>query len=95
MDRSPEDLREVGNYVVALEHGISRLKKPPRYVRLTRELHDKLMTDVQGGPSSARTFSQDSELDWQAWQHDRNCFVHPATAGSGRAVSRGGGKVPA
>src|SRR5271170_7244186 len=26
VDRSPEDLREVGNYVVALEHGISRLK---------------------------------------------------------------------
>ena len=25
VDRSPEDLREVGNYVVALEHGISRL----------------------------------------------------------------------
>lgn len=24
VDRSPEDLHEVGNYVVALEHGISR-----------------------------------------------------------------------
>ena len=24
--RSPEDLREVGNYVIALEHGIARLK---------------------------------------------------------------------
>src|SRR5881397_1576919 len=29
VDRSPEDLREVSNYVVALEHGISRLKKLP------------------------------------------------------------------
>src|SRR5881275_1765126 len=27
--RSPEDLREVGNYVVALEHGIARLGKIP------------------------------------------------------------------
>src|SRR5437667_4999929 len=48
VDRSPEDLREVGNYVIALEHGISRLKKLPLCVRLTRELHEKLMTGVQG-----------------------------------------------
>jgi len=29
IDRSPEDLQEVGNYVAALEHGISRLKRLP------------------------------------------------------------------
>jgi Fic family protein len=48
VDRSPEDLREVGNYVVALEHGSSRLKKLPLGVRLVRELHEKLMTGVAG-----------------------------------------------
>jgi len=48
VDRSPEDLREVGNYVVALEHGISRLKNLPLCVRFTRELHEKLMTGVKG-----------------------------------------------
>jgi Fic family protein len=48
VDRSPDDLREVGNYVVALEHGISRLRKLPICVRLTRELHEKLMTGVRG-----------------------------------------------
>jgi Fic family protein len=48
VDRSPEDLREVGNYVVALEHGISRLKKLPLCVRLVRELHEKLITGVPG-----------------------------------------------
>ena len=37
--RSPEDLREVGNYVVALEHGVARLKKLPLSLRLVRELH--------------------------------------------------------
>jgi Fic family protein len=47
VDRSPDDLREVGNYVMALEHGISRLKKLPICVRLTRELHGKLMTGVR------------------------------------------------
>src|SRR5580692_6660995 len=48
VDRSPEDLREVGNYVVALEHGIAQLNKLPLCVRLIRELHGKLMTDVRG-----------------------------------------------
>jgi Fic family protein len=56
VDRSPEDLREVGNYVVALEHGISRLKNLPLCVRLTRELHAKLMTDVQGQQAAPGRF---------------------------------------
>jgi Fic family protein len=56
VDRSPDDLREVGNYVVALEHGISRLKKLPICVRLTRELHEKLMTGVRGQQSTPGQF---------------------------------------
>ena len=48
VERSPDDLREVGNCVVALEHGISRLGKLPICVRLVRELHEKLMTGVRG-----------------------------------------------
>ncbi|HTV81240.1 MAG TPA: Fic family protein [Acidobacteriaceae bacterium] len=48
VQRSPEDLREVGNYVVALEHGISRLSKLPLSVRLLREVHEKLMEGVRG-----------------------------------------------
>jgi Fic family protein len=46
--RSPEDLREVGNYVAALEYGIKRLKTLPLSLRLVRELHEKLMTGVRG-----------------------------------------------
>src|SRR6204780_5462037 len=56
VDRSPEDLREVGNYVVVLYHGISRLKKLPLCVRLTRELHEKLMTGVQGHQAAPGRF---------------------------------------
>ena len=56
VDRSPDDLREVGNYVVALEHGISRLKKLPLCVRLTRELHEKLMAGVTGQQSAPGQF---------------------------------------
>jgi Fic family protein len=48
VERSPDDLREVGNYVAALEHGIARLKELPICVRLIRELHQKLMTGVRG-----------------------------------------------
>jgi Fic family protein len=48
VERSPDDLREVGNYVTALEHGISLLKKLPISVRLIRELHKKLMQGVRG-----------------------------------------------
>ena len=86
VDRSPEDLREVGNYVVALEHSISRLKKLPLCVRLSRELREKTHDRRPGASSCAQTVSEDSELDRQAWQHDRHCFVHPASSGAGSHV---------
>lgn len=47
VERSPDDLREVGNYVVALEYGIRRLKSIPLSLRLTRELHEQLMKGVR------------------------------------------------
>src|SRR5471032_2759604 len=56
VDRSPEDLREVGNYVVALEHGMAQLNKLPLCVRLIRELHSKLMTDVRGDQATPGKF---------------------------------------
>jgi Fic family protein len=56
VDRSPEDLREVGNYVVALEHGIARLKKLPLCVRIIRELHGKLMEGVRGEQATPGRF---------------------------------------
>jgi len=56
VDRSPEDLREVGNYVIALEHGIARLKDLPLCVRIVRELHEKLMTGVRGDQATPGRF---------------------------------------
>src|SRR3989449_8820686 len=56
VDRSPADLREVANYVVALEHGLKRLKTLPLSLRLTRELHTKLMTGVRGGHATPGEF---------------------------------------
>ena len=48
VERSPEDLREVGNYVTALNHGIRRLNSLPLSIRLVTELHEKLMRGVRG-----------------------------------------------
>lgn len=56
VERSPEDLREVGNYVAALEHGISLLKELPLCVRLVRELHTKLLEGVRGQNATPGVF---------------------------------------
>ncbi|HET7876379.1 MAG TPA: Fic family protein [Methylomirabilota bacterium] len=58
VERSPADLREVGNYVVALEHGLKRLKALPLSLRLVRELHKKLMTGVRGGQARPGHFRE-------------------------------------
>lgn len=54
--RSPDDLREVGNYVTALEHGMERLQSLPMSLRLVRELHEHLMTGVGGGHATPGEF---------------------------------------
>ncbi|MBI3292486.1 MAG: Fic family protein, partial [Elusimicrobia bacterium] len=56
VERSPDDLREVGNYVVALEYGIKRLESLPLSLRLTRELHEKLMKGVHGSHATPGQF---------------------------------------
>lgn len=42
------DVREVRNYVVALEYGIKRLADLPLSLRLVREVHARLMKGVRG-----------------------------------------------
>jgi len=46
--RSPADVREVRNYVTALEYGVPRLRTLPLSLRLVRELHARLMRGVRG-----------------------------------------------
>jgi Fic family protein len=43
------DVREVHNYVLALDYGLERLKTLPVSLRLIREVHAKLMEGVRGG----------------------------------------------
>jgi len=56
VDRSPADLREVANYVVAIEHGLERLPRMPLSLRLVRELHEKLMSGVRGDVATPGEF---------------------------------------
>jgi len=44
-----DDVREVHNYVIALDYGLERLKTLPISLRLIREIHEKLMQGVRGG----------------------------------------------
>lgn len=48
VDRSPEDLHEVANYVVALEFGLSRMGELGLSVELLQEVHAKLLRGVRG-----------------------------------------------
>jgi Fic family protein len=56
VERSPADLREVANYVVALEHGVARLRTLPLSLRLVRELHERLMRGVRGDTATPGEF---------------------------------------
>lgn len=55
-ERDPDDVREVRNYVRALEYGVTRLKKLPLSLRLVRELHERLMRGVRGDRATPGEF---------------------------------------
>ncbi|NUQ37778.1 MAG: Fic family protein [Caldilineales bacterium] len=50
------DVREVYNYVRALEYGLSRLSTLPMSLRLVREMHRLLMQDVRGNSANPGEF---------------------------------------
>jgi Fic family protein len=74
VERSPEDLREVANYVVALEHGVARLAKLPLSLRLVRELHEKLMRGVRGDTATPGEFRRS-----QNWIGPAGCTLADAS----------------
>jgi Fic family protein len=53
---SQDDVREVHNYVAALDYGLERLKKFPMSLRFIREIHGKLMQGVRGGNLTSGEF---------------------------------------
>jgi Fic family protein len=74
VERSPADLREVANYVVALEHGVARLPDLPLSLRLVRELHAKLMQGVRGNQATPGEFRRS-----QNWIGPAGCTLADAT----------------
>jgi len=50
------DVREVANYVTALDYGLTRLKELPLSLRFIREVHERLMHGVRGGSSNPGEF---------------------------------------
>lgn len=51
-----QDVREVHNYVLALDFGLERLKSLPISQRLIREIHEKLMGGLRGGQANPGEF---------------------------------------
>ncbi len=74
VERSPEDLREVANYVFALEHGVARLAELPPSLRLVRELHEKLMRGVRGDTATPGEFRRT-----QNWIGPAGCTLADAS----------------
>ena len=73
-ERDPADLREVGNYVSALEYGLGRLHELPMSLRLVRELHERLMRRVRGDAAAPGAFRPS-----QNWIGPPGCSVNEAT----------------
>ena len=73
MPRVP-DVREVKNYIRAMEYGIQRLEKLPVSIRLIREIHRILMTGVRGEQSTPGEIRTS-----QNWIGSPGCTLEEAT----------------
>lgn len=68
------DVREVANYVRALEYGLARLNDLPLSLRLIREIHERLMRGVRGDVHTPGDFRTS-----QNWIGAPGCTLMDAT----------------
>lgn len=68
------DVKEVQNYVHAIEYGLKRLEELPLSLRLIRELHNILMEEVRGERVTPGEFRQS-----QNWIGPPGCTLNEAT----------------
>ena len=73
VERNPDDLQEVHNYILALEYGIKRLRDLPLCLRLIREIHEKLMDGVRGSHATPGEFRRS-----QNWIGSPGCSLSTA-----------------
>ena len=69
----PPDVKEVVNYVNAMNHGLFRLAELPVSLRLIREIHEHLLRGVRGGRLNPGQFRTS-----QNWIGPRHCTLATA-----------------
>ena len=79
--RETGDVREVYNYVSALEYALQRLSTLPVSLRLIREVHAILMRDVRGGDEHAGEFRRmQNFIGRRGYGIDAAIYVPPPVA---------------
>jgi len=73
-EKEVPDVREVSNYVTAMEYGLRRLSELPISLRLIREIHEKLMAGVRGEHKTPGEFRRS-----QNWIGPSGCTLLDAT----------------
>lgn len=72
-----DDVREVSNYVAAMNHGLDRLKTLPLSLRLIKEIHGVLLSKGRGSKSEPGEFRRSQ--NWVGGSRPGNAiFVPPA-----------------
>lgn len=70
-----DDLREVSNYVAAMDYGLNRLKELPLSLRLIREIHEILMRKGRGSDKEASEFRRSQ--NWIGGSRPGNALYVP------------------
>ena len=70
----PSDVREVLNYIDAMNHGLERLTELPVSVRLIREIHERLLRGVRGSGLTPGELRRS-----QNWIGPGGCTLNEAT----------------
>jgi Fic family protein len=74
-----DDVREVSNYVAALDHGLSRIRGGfPLSLRLIREIHEHLLANVRGDDKMPGEFRRSQ--NWIGGTRPGNAFFVPPPA---------------
>ncbi len=68
------DVKDVSNYVRAVEHGLNRLSELPVCLRMIRELHEILLKDVRGAKGMPGEFRKE-----QNWIGSSGCPIEQAS----------------
>ena len=73
-DYDPDNIREVVNYVNAISYGLNRLETLPFSLRLLREIHQVLLTNVRGATKNPGEFRKS-----QNWIGPAGCTLESAS----------------